>query len=632
MSKPAYERVQEFIKSMETGKGAAILLRTSVILGFGAVAMFFNFSRSQNFSDPEAMESAHLARQLAEGKGYTTESIRPFCLHLLQQGDPARAQQVLQQAVPDLSNPPAYPFLLAGLMKILPFHFKANAKQRWSYQPELWIRAANELLFFVAVLILFRVARRLFDPAVAWLSAVIFAGTELFWQFSASGLSTIWLVLVFLALVWCLVVLEERERQPAPPGLAGSLGLAATAGALAGLGGLSRYSFAWMIFPVLIFLRLCFSRARGKLVFCAAVAFLAVMGPWIARNLVLSQTCFGTAGYALVENTPRLPDDILERSFHPAAALSHVTPREVLDKFFLNARQILKDDLPRLGGNWASAFFLCGLLLPFRNPALRRFRRFLLWSLAVMAVAQAACQTHLSADSPEINSENLLVVLAPLVLIFGVGVFFTLLDHMIPAEEPRSRRAVAGLFVVVLCAPLLLTLLGPADLPAITPYAPWHIQQVSAMMQPDELMMSDIPWAVAWYGDRPCAWLTLGVGGVPEGATNVDVAETYAEMAKLKPVRAVFLTQRTSDRRFLSQMIANEQDRRGDWSYFYLNSLPTDVFRLATNLFTTVPVWVRADVPTGFPLKKAILDYPPDQTFISDRNRWQPTIRPSGKE
>ena len=223
-------------------------------------------------------------------------------------------------------------------------------------------------------MVLFQVARRLFDTAVAWLSALVFAGTELFWKFSASGQSTIWLMLIFLGLVWCLVLLEERERRPVPPRLGGSLALAAAVGALAGIGGLSRYSFAWMIVPVLMFLRLYFARARGKLVLCAAVAFLAVMAPWIARNLVLSQTCFGTAGYALVETTPHLPDDLLERSLHPAAALSHVTSGEVLDKFFLNGGEILKNDLPRLGGNWVCAFFLCGLLLPFRNPALQRFR------------------------------------------------------------------------------------------------------------------------------------------------------------------------------------------------------------------------------------------------------------------
>jgi hypothetical protein len=336
------------------------------------------------------------------------------------------------------------------------------------------------------------------------------------------------------------------------------------------------------------------------------------MGPWITRNLILSQTCFGSAGYALVENTPHLPDDVLERSFHPAAALSHVTPREVLDKFFLNAGQIIKSDLPRLGGNWVSAFFLCGLLLPFRNPALRRFRLFLLWSLVMMAVAQAACQTHLSADSPEINSENLLVILAPLVFVFGAGVFFTLLEHLVPVEDPQGRRAVTGVFMLVLCAPLLFTLLGPVKIPAVTPYAPLHIQQVAGMMQPDELMMGDVPWAVAWYGDRPCAWLTLGVARSAD-TNNADDSETYEEMNKLRPVRAIFLTQRTSDRRFLSQMIAHEQDRNGDWSCFYLDSI--------TN-------WGRGEVPTGFPLKKAILDYVPDQMFISDRNRWQTTTQP----
>jgi hypothetical protein len=156
----------------------------------------------------------------------------------------------------------------------------------------------------------------------------------------------------------------------------------------------------------------------------------------------------------------------------------------------------------------------------------------------------------------------------------------------------------------VVCAPLLVTVLGPFQPAAVSPYAPAHIERVAAMMRPDELMMSDIPWAVAWYGARPCAWLTP------------DDGDTYKEMDKLKHVQAIFLTQRTSDRRFLSQMIAYERLNTNDWSRFYLDSLPT-------NLFATVPLWAHGEVPTGFPLTKAILDYAPDQMFISDQNRWQ---------
>ena len=48
--------------------------------------------------------------------------------------------------------------------------------------------------------------------------------------------------------------------------------------------------------------------------------------------------------------------------------------------------------------------------------------------------------------------------------------------------------------------------MSPAAFP---PYNPPEIQEVSGWMRPDEMMMSDIPWAVAWYGDRQCAWITI---------------------------------------------------------------------------------------------------------------------------
>ena len=53
-------------------------------------------------------------------------------------------------------------------------------------------------------------------------------------------------------------------------------------------------------------------------------------------------------------------------------------------------------------------------------------RYFLLMCLGMFIVVQALGQTQLSDESPDVNSENLLVLLAPLVFIYGVSFFFTL--------------------------------------------------------------------------------------------------------------------------------------------------------------------------------------------------------------
>jgi hypothetical protein len=58
----------------------------------------------------------------------------------------------------------------------------------------------------------FQLARRLFDVSVAWISAIIMAGSELFWRFSVSGLSAMLSLVIFLGLVWCLVAMEQAAR------------------------------------------------------------------------------------------------------------------------------------------------------------------------------------------------------------------------------------------------------------------------------------------------------------------------------------------------------------------------------------------------------------------------------------
>jgi hypothetical protein len=259
----------------------------------------------------------------------------------------------------------------------------------------------------------------------------------------------------------------------------------------------------------------------------------------------------------------------------------------------VNEREILGEGLPRLGGNWAWAFFLSGLLLPFRQRRLRRLRYFLVGSLGLLAVVQALGQTYLSAESPEINTENLLVLLAPLVLVFGTGFFFVLLDHM--AVPLQNLRALGGtLFVLVMCAPLFLAAASRPEQAAASPYVPSQIQRTALMMEPGELMMSDIPWAVAWYGARPCAWLTL------------DDTASFEQLCRLKPVQGLYLTERTTDRPFLTQILANKKG----WGSFLLDALTTTEM-------------AQGAMPKNFPLTKARMSYMPVQTFVTDKVRWK---------
>jgi len=339
---------------------------------------------------------------------------------------------------------------------------------------------------------------------------------------------------------------------------------------------------------VLVFIASVSPRSPGKLCSAAGLAFLLVLGPWIARNMFVSGTCFGTASYAILEQVPPFEEDNLERSFDPGGGLHRIGPLDVVDKFLANARQIWLNDLPRLGGNWVSAFFLVGLLMPFRNPALGRMRIFLLCSMALLFVVQAAGQTHLSHDSPEINSENLLALVAPLVFVYGVSLFYTLLDQL-PLVTLDARGAAVVVFILMASAPLVISLLvGHIPAPD-SRYSPLRIRMVAWYMRPEEFLISDIPAAVAWYGDRQCGWLPL------------DDDREFYQFNNLKPIQAVYLTQRTTDSRFSSQMMLNPKS----WGHF------------------VVECEGHGEVPTGFPLTKAPSFLLPTQMLLSDQPRWR---------
>ena len=199
--------VQEWIHKLEEGEGTRLIKIGTLVLVLVAVVVVYDFREYRNFSTQEAMDLAQLGRNIAEGRGFTTRFIRPVSVHLLQKHRADRNPR-LNGEHPDLANPPVYPLLLAGLMKGLPFEYKiADTNEFSRFQPEVLIACFNQALFFGAAFLVFCLARKLFDTGVAWVTALVFLGSNLFWRFSVSGLPTIFLVVIFLGVVWSLVLL-----------------------------------------------------------------------------------------------------------------------------------------------------------------------------------------------------------------------------------------------------------------------------------------------------------------------------------------------------------------------------------------------------------------------------------------
>jgi hypothetical protein len=588
--------LQEWIHKIEEGEGAKYIRLGLFFLALLGVAALWHIREAKNFSSMEAMDSAQVARNIAEGKGYTTDFIRPLSISLLEKHRGGGAHpELLTKAHPDLANAPVYPVLLAGLMKFLPMHWEISEQSFWRYQPEWVIGGFNQLLFFIALFWVYRISVKLFDRAVGFLAVILMALTELFWEFTTSGLSTMLLVVLWLWLVDVLVRLEAGNREGGKSKM-WVLGMAIIAGLIVGGMALTRYSMAWLILPVAAYVAVVVTGARAGATAAVIATFALCFAPWLARNYNVSGTLFGTAGFAVHQGTGSFPGHVLERSLprDVTLALNKIEVNEYPRKLFLKGRDILTDELPRAAGNWIGALFLGALLIPFRNPALRRLRGFIGATLLLFVVVQALGRTEVSVETPQINSENLLVVFTPLFFVFGCGLFFILLDQMeFPALWMRSLLQVG--FVAVMSLPMIFRLLPPRAMPYdYPPYYPPYVQMVSTWLEADEMMMSDMPWAVAWYGDQQCIWTTLDVG--------TDKADDFYKINDdRKAVRGLYLTPVTTNRRFLTEM---RQGREGAWANFYLEAA------------------VLKNLPTGFPLRVAPPGMLPDQLFLSDRIRW----------
>jgi hypothetical protein len=231
------------------------------------------------------------------------------------------------------------------------------------------------------------------------------------------------------------------------------------------------------------------------------------------------------------------------------------------------------------------------LILLFGASILHQYKRrrtqvfnWLLFGSALVLIAA----NNIGVAQPEVVGPwNALIVLFPGMLVMGTSFFFILLDRVGIQIQLLNTLIVITLVALTLL-PTVLTLTSTGNFYAFPPYMPPYIKSFGQYADTDEWVTSDLPWATAWYADRPSLWLPDSISEFE----NIHDTVCPTGILLLTPVSWALST---------STFTTGEYK---DWLPFVVPSLPA---------------------PSGFPLTDHVTTPPggPDYSLWSDRPRWQ---------
>ena len=177
--------------------------------------------------------------------------------------------------------------------------------------------------------------------------------------------------------------------------------------------------------------------------------------------------------------------------------------------------------------------FFPALFHPFRNGTTQAFKwcLLLMWLLAVLGMA-------LFHPTGVVSENQLHVLFVPLFAGYGMALLFILWNRLDLGSQLLRKIFVSALLFA--CAvPMLLTLFaGQKSRINWPPYVPPYIGIMRDWFQKDEIICSDMPWAIAGYAQRTSLLL-------PDSVRTFNRMHDYGETLQL--IRGLYLTPITGD-------------------------------------------------------------------------------------
>jgi hypothetical protein len=395
-----------------------------------------------------------------------------------------------------------------------------------------------------------------------------------------SGLPQMLLLLLFNGAAYLLVrAIEARHLgKPVLPWLA-------SAAAVFGLLALGHALTIW-IFAGVLFFSVFFFRPRGREAAIMLGIFLLFYGPWMVRNYRVCGSPVGLAWYSGLYQIRGTETQVMRSTDPPLSGVSPLLFRNKIQGQLLFELDAL---YAFLGKSLLAPVFFLALLHLFKRPDTANFRWCLLsgWIFAVFGMAVFGMP-----DYGSLHSNDLHVLFIPLMTAYGLAVVLVMWSRL-EINIRLVRLGFLSLLYVITALPFInqfLQLIGPrGGRVQWPPYVPPYIAILGQWTREEEVIASDMPWAVAWYADRKSLWLPLSVRDFLQ----------FNDYKQIKgQIVGIYLTPITGNRPFISEVVKGEYK---EWAPFIMRTVNTK----------------------DFPLK-AVTPLPIDGECIyySDRDRW----------
>lgn|GEM_PF-1083672 len=462
-----------------------IIWTVGILLALAVFLAVYYKSTFQGLSDRYGMDISQIARQVMTRHSYTTLILRPLNVALVDNPD----FQSLE-----LNTAPLFPCAVAAV------YWRNGAA---SDQAATWVSLLFLLGMTAATYVLGRV---LFDWKVGLLAATAVGLSEAVIKAGTSG--TQWTMAGFWLTLLMLTIVMHHRSVSRRAGLAASAYAAASA-LLVALMFMTAHVLIVTLLPLAVYFAVNWRRRRLDLVAFVLVAVIAT-APWAYRNAKWTRGCIiGATAWDIMADTKAYPGERIYRTTDDAALDPMRCLMFPIERFSSFSSKLMA----RSGDLGKGLFGVAGLaIFPFAFVSmLYRFRSDsanLLRGLAYGVVPMLlGVFTVFSVDA------RALVMLAPLIAIFGTAYLLLLLDarrlHIV-----YVRMLIGGVIMITVW-PALSTVL-------------WHYdgQRRGDVLNANEyfvsladanfhgLVYTDVPWIAALRLGSPAVWLPASDEGI----------------------------------------------------------------------------------------------------------------------